>query len=392
MTDAGGRIVDALAGLGGAAGQAGHVYVVGLPADPMMLSSRAATLLASADIVVTHEDPSDPALRIAADARIEHRRMGQLPRLPDGVVVRVTRNLPVHRTPGLLAELAELDRAGVPFELHPVPADEPGLPTLMTAWRNRLPLRGMRVLVPRTREQASALSAHIRSMGGVPVEAPTIEVLPGAQREMVDAVHELADGGFAAVCFTSPNGVDAVADVMREQELDARRLARTRAVACVGPGTAARLWDRLRVIADRVPTTATTQALADEFPDGQGRVLLPRADIATNALADGLLRKGWTPVEVAAYRNVRPTDLPTFVVRMLARGQIDLLAFASSSTVHNFVDLIDDRVWHGDVVSIGPVTSKTARDLGLDVAVEASPHTIEGLVAALAVAARRRRP
>lgn len=384
-------MVAALAGLGGAAGQPGHVYYLGLPANSMTLSARVATLLSSADVVVTHEDPSDPALRVAGDARIEHRRMGQLPRMPDGVVVRVTRDLPVPRTPGLLAELAELDLAGIPFELHPVPEDVPGLPTLMTAWRNRLPLNGMRVLVPRTREQASALSAHVRSLGGTPVEAPTIEVLPGAQSELIDAVHELARGGFAAVCFTSPNGVDAVADVMAEQQLDARKLSRTRAIACVGPGTAARLWERLRIVADRVPTSSTTAALADEFPEGQGRVLLPRADIATNTLADGLLRKGWTPVEVAAYRTIRPDDLPPFVVRMLGRGQIDLLAFASSSTVRNFVEMIDDRPWSGAVVSIGPVTSQTAREMGVEVAVEASPHTIDGLVEALKLAARRRR-
>lgn len=391
MNRHGDRVVDDLAGMGGAPGVPGRVYVVGLPADPMSLSARAATLLASADVVVTHEDPSDPALKVARDARVEHRRVGSLPRLPDGVVVRVTRHLPVHRTPGLVDELAGLDRAGIEFELCPVPVDEPGLPTLVTAWRNRRPLTGLRVLVPRTREQASSLSAHVRSLGGVPVEAPTIAVEEGERHRLVDAVHELVDGRFAAVCFTSPNGVDAFAEVLDAEGFDSRDLARTRAVACVGPGTAARLHERLHVVADRVPEVATTEGLAEAFPEGQGRVLLPRADIATNMLADGLLQKGWTPVEVAAYRTVQPDDFPDVVVRMLGRGEVDLLAFASSSTVRNFVRIIGDRPWSGDVVSIGPVTSATAAELGVPVSVEADPHTLDGLVDALVVAARRRR-
>ncbi len=272
MTDAGDRVVDALAGQGGAAGRPGHVYVVGLPADPMTMSTRAVTLLASADLVVTHEDPTDPVLKIAANARIEHRPVGSTPRLPNGVVVRVTRDLPVHRTPGLLRELADLDLAGIPFELSPVPVDEPGLPTVMTAWRNRRALSGTKVLVLRTRDQASGLSAHIRSMGGTPVEAPTVHILPGDQAALAKAVEELSEGGFAAVCFTSTNGVDAIADAVEELGMDGRALARTRAIACVGPGTAARLWQRLGIRADRVSKINTGQGLADEFPEGRGRV------------------------------------------------------------------------------------------------------------------------
>ena len=330
-------------------------------------------------------------LRIAADAEVRRVAMGALPRRPDGVVVRVTRYVPVHRTPGLVDELAGLDRAGVEYELHPAPPEVAGLPALVTAWQRRLPLRDMRVLVPRTRQQASALSAHVRALGGVPVEAPTIEVVPGDHRGLVGAVRGVADGEYAAICFTSPNGVDAFADAVADAGLDSRHLSRTRAIACIGPGTAARLLDRLHIRADRIPTTSTSEALGEEFPAGSGRVLLPRADIATNTLADVLLRKGWTPVEIDAYVTRRPADFPSYVVKMLGRGLIDLLAFASSSTVTNFVEMIGDRPWHGDVVSIGPVTSRTAGELGVRVAVEADPHTLDGLVAGLVRAAARRR-
>lgn len=391
MTARGDRVVDDLAGMGGAAGVPGRVYVVGLPHDAMTLSARAATLLASADVVVTADDPTDPALRVAADATILHRPVGSLPPVPDGVVVRVTRTLPVHRTPGIVDELSALDRAGIDVELTPPPPPEPGLPAVVTAWQRRLPLRGMRVLVPRTRHQASSLSAHVRSLGGVPVEAPTIEIVPGDTRALAGSLQGVADGDYAAICFTSPNGVDAFADAMAEEGVDSRSLARTRAIACIGPGTAGRLFERLHIRADRIPDVATGAALGEAFPEGRGRVLLPRADIATTTLADILLRKGWTPVEVAAYVTRRPDDFPPFVVRMLARGQIDLLAFASSSTVRNFMEMMGERPWQGDVVSIGPVTSQTARDLGVGVAVEASPHTLDGLVDGLVRAAHHRR-
>lgn len=387
MSSHGERVVDDLAGMGGAPGVPGRVYVVGLPADPMELSARAATLLASADVVVTHDDPADPALKVAREARVERRRVGDLPRLPDGVLVRVTRELPVHRTPGLVDELAVLDRAGIEFELCPAPSPEPGLPQVLTAWRNRRPLTGLRVLVPRTREQASALSAHVRSLGGVPVEAPTIAIEPGERHRLVDAVHELVDGGFAAVCFTSPNGVDAFAEVFDGEGFDTRDLARTRAIACVGPGTAARLHERLHVVADRVPEVATTAGLAAAFPEGAGRVLLPRADIATNMLADALEEKGWSVDEIAAYRTVRPDAFSDDVLARLRDGGIDLIAFASSSTARNFHAMVDGHEWSGRIVSIGPVTSATCVELGLEVAVEADPHDLDGLTDALVRAA-----
>ena len=129
------------------------------------------------------------------------------------------------------------------------------------------------------------------------------------------------------------------------------------------------------------------EALADAVPAGSGRALLPRADIASPALPDGLRAKGYDPVEVVAYRTVTPDGLPGEVLQALEDGEIDLLAFASPSTVRNFVALVGDRPWRGRVVSIGPVTSAACREVGVEVAAEADPHDLEGLVAALVRAA-----
>lgn len=245
------------------------------------------------------------------------------------------------------------------------------------------PLDGVTVLNPRARHQASELSARIRGLGGRTVEAPTIAITEGDTAALDAALRDLGDGAFAAVCITSPNGAAALAEAVERLGRDARLFAAVPLVAALGPGTAEALWDTLRLRPDLVPDASTTVALADAFPPGEGRVLLPRADIATNALADGLLAKGYEPVEVAAYRTVLPSRLDPEVVADLRDGAIDVVAFASSSTVRNFVELVGGEPWSATVVSIGPVTSATCRELGFEPDVEADPHDLDGLVQAI---------
>lgn len=254
------------------------------------------------------------------------------------------------------------------------------------------PLSGLRVLVPRAPAQAPALSGRVRALGGEPVEAPVLSFEAGDVRALEAALGELADGAFAGVCLTSPNGVAAVADALERLGLDGGTLAGDgTTVGCIGAGTAGALADRLGVRPDLVPETSTTAALGDALaatlPPGGGRVLLPRADIASPALGERLAAGGHEPVEVAAYRTVVPPALPDGVPGALAAGRIDLLPFASSSTVENFLTLLDGRPWRGTVVSIGPVTSATCREHGIEPAVEADQHDLDGLVDALCEAA-----
>lgn len=249
-------------------------------------------------------------------------------------------------------------------------------------------LAGVTVLVPRTSGQAGGLARRIAELGGEPLEAPTIEIRSGDSAGLAAALREVADGRFVAVCLTSPNGVVAVADALAGLGLDRDVFAGV-TVAVVGPGTARTIGELLDRPPDLVPDTATTAALAEALPAGSGRVLLPRADIATSELPDGLRARGYDPVEVDAYRTVRPDGLPGGVLRRLAVGEVDLLAFTSSSTVRNFVALTEGSRWSGAVVSIGPVTSAAARELGLEVAAEATCHDLDGLVDALVAAAAR---
>lgn len=190
------------------------------------------------------------------------------------------------------------------------------------------------------------------------------------------------------LAFTSANGVDAVFAHLDALGADARGLAGAR-LAAVGPGTEEALRARgLR--ADLVPDRATTRALADALVGAAppGRVLLPRADIATPTLTEALVEAGWEATEVEAYRTVRPSDLPAEARERLEAGDVDVVAFASSSTVRNLVDLLggapDPPL---RVASIGPVTSQTCRELGLPVHAEADPHDLDGLTDAVVAVA-----
>jgi len=253
----------------------------------------------------------------------------------------------------------------------------------------RRPLHGRRVLVPRTRQQASELSARLRGLGAEPVEAPTIAIEPTREPDVLrKRVAEIADGAFDWVALTSANGVAALWEQITALGLDARLLARTR-VAAVGSGTAGALR-RHGIVADLVPDRFTTRGLAGALvaAGAPQRVLLPRADIATPTLADLLRQADWDVVEVEAYRTVRVTALDPDVHRDLREGGIDVVAFASSSTVRNLVDLLDGPL-HGAVriAAIGPVTADTCRELGLRVDAGADPHDLDGLVAAVVDAA-----
>lgn len=253
----------------------------------------------------------------------------------------------------------------------------------------RRPLHGRRVLVPRTRQQASALSSRLRALGADTVEAPTIAIEPTREPEALrKRVAEIADGAFDWVALTSVNGVAALWEQIGALDADTRLLAGTR-LAAVGSGTAAALR-RHGVRPDLVPDSYTTRGLAKGLVASgpPRRVLLPRADIATPTLADLLRDAGWDVVEVEAYRTVRVPALDPAVHDELLDGAIDLVAFASSSTVRNLVDLLDGQLHPTvKVASIGPVTSDTCRQLGLRLDAEAEPHDLDGLVTAVVAAA-----
>jgi uroporphyrinogen III methyltransferase/synthase len=247
--------------------------------------------------------------------------------------------------------------------------------TLDLSWFERRPLFGRRVVVTRARVQASGLRTALEALGAEVIELPAITIEP-----VKFALPDLAN--YRWLVFTSANGVDAFFTAVR----DARALAHVE-VAAIGPGTAEAL-SRHGIQPDLVPERFVAESLLEAFPAGAGRVLLARAAAARDVLPEGLAQKGYQVDVIAVYRTVTAPPDPDAVARVRA-GAVDAITFTSSSTVENFCDLIagvpDPQPL---VVSIGPVTSETARKRGLRVDAEADPHTIDGLIAALTAALR----
>jgi uroporphyrinogen III methyltransferase/synthase len=244
-------------------------------------------------------------------------------------------------------------------------------------WFTRRPLFGRRVVVTRSPGQAGELAARLHLLGAEVVEVPTIRIADPADGGAALRSAMAAPGRYDWLVVTSPNGARrALAELH-----DARDLAGVR-LAAVGPGTAGVLSEHhLRV--DLVPDRFVAEGLLAAFPDppeGGGRVLLARAEVAREVLPDGLRARGWQVDVVDAYRTV-PVELDG-AARERARSA-DAITFTSASSVANFVAAAGTDALPPVVAVIGPVTAAAARDLGVPVTAEAAEHTLDGLVAAL---------
>jgi uroporphyrinogen-III synthase len=246
-------------------------------------------------------------------------------------------------------------------------------------------LRGKRVLVTRAATQAHELVARLQELGAVPIVLPVIHIVPPADNYVAldAALGQLAT--FDWVVFTSPNGVTHVCQRLTALGLEARALATVR-LAAIGPATAAVLATH-GLQAEVVPERYIAEALLEAMPHPAGqRFLLPRADLAREALRIGLQAAGAEVVEVPAYSTVLAELSPQ--ARTALEAGVDILTFTSSSTVRNFVEQVGPAMAQrlaaqARVVTIGPITAETARELGLRVDVVATEYTIAGLVDAM---------
>ncbi|MEM6855738.1 MAG: uroporphyrinogen-III synthase, partial [Planctomycetota bacterium] len=193
------------------------------------------------------------------------------------------------------------------------------------------------------------------------------------------------------VLLTSANAVDVLAQRLAAMGRDARQLGGVR-IAAVGDATTAALWDKLRLRSDFVPDQFSGEAMARQFvaeQDVEGRrCLLLRADIARPALPRLLVEAGAIVNEVIAYQTQKPEALPEAVLDALREG-LDWVTFTSSSTVRNLIDLLGEEASLLDGVraaSIGPITSQTMRERGLDVAVESEQASVASLIEAVSSA------
>jgi uroporphyrinogen III methyltransferase/synthase len=313
---------------------------------------------------------------------------GRDPGEPAAAVERGT--LPGQRA--VTSTLAELPDAVADAELRPpsILLFGPAAARRQTiSWLEQRPLHGLRIVVTRARAQASGVAGTLRALGADVVELPAIRIEPRIETaEVRDAIADLHS--YALVCLTSPNGVQLLFEAMAAQGRDARALANA-TVAAIGPGTAAALGGR-GVIADVVPERSIAESLVEALGglDVSNRpVLVARATEARDVIPDALRERGASVDVVPLYETVAEDPEPA---ALDAAQDADYVTFTSSSTVRNLLAAVGDRFPRSArVVSIGPVTSETAREAGLEVHVEAERHDPSGLVEALVDDATARR-
>ena len=255
-------------------------------------------------------------------------------------------------------------------------------------WFESRPLFGKRVLITRTREQASGLRSLLEEQGAEVLELPTLEIVDGASPQLLARVIDaLADGEYAWVLFTSANGVRrffrAVADVGR----DARVFHQSK-VAVVGPATADALLE-YGIRADAMPEQYEGQHLGNMLAGHElsaGEFYVPRAEVARPELIQILRTRGAEVEEIPLYSSEVPRNPNPDILAAIRSGSVDVVTFASSSAVRNLAKMLGTdfhTLKQAVVACIGPSTAEAAVRCGITPAIVADDHTIPGLVTAL---------
>jgi uroporphyrinogen-III synthase len=246
-------------------------------------------------------------------------------------------------------------------------------------------LAGRRILITRTRQQASELAAQLEEMGAEAILIPTIELAPPTSFESLDrTLNSIAS--FEWILFTSANAVQAFATRARELGV----VPELKKIAVIGPATA-RAVRGIGLRVDLMPEQYVAESLADALrPLAAGiSMLLVRAEQARDVLPLALDAAGARLTIAHAYRNIVPLDSVAALQQVLSdsRRYPDAITFTSSSTVTNLFSLLDaaalqlpDRI---ERVSIGPITSRTLRELGHPATIEASEPTVAALCVVL---------
>jgi len=335
-----------------------------------------------------------------ADTAAALAENGIAPATPASVTAGAT--LPTQRTvDGTLATLDGIGRE-LPGSLVITIGSQASQREKLSWWETRA-LYGWRVLIPQTKDSADEMVAMLGSHGATSEKVPTIAVEPPrTPAQMERAVKGLVDGRYQWIVFTSENSVRAVWEKFTQFGLDARAFSGVR-IACVDARTAAAVRalginpDLVAEQSDSAVGPGNSASLLDDFPefddllDPVDRVLLPRADIATETLAAGLRERGWEVDDVTAYRTVRAAPPAAQIREAIKAGGFEAVCFTSSSTVRNLVGIAGKPHARTVVACLGPKTAETAREFGLRVDVQPETPEIGAMVEALAAHALRLR-
>lgn len=256
-------------------------------------------------------------------------------------------------------------------------------------WFETRPLWGKRILVTRSRHQASAFVKLLTEYGATCLEAPTIEVLPpdDAYAALDEALKNL--DRYHWLIFTSPNGVSAFFARLFGSGLDVRVMGACK-LAAIGPATAVALREH-GLVADVVPADFRAEglvaSLGEEIMPGQ-LLLLPRAQEAREVLPEEMVNRGAIVHVVPSYKTASPAALPPATESALKNGDLDVLTFASSSTVTNFARLVghdqfQELAAKAVIAAIGPITAATLEKFGLSAQIQPKSYTIPALAQAI---------
>jgi uroporphyrinogen III methyltransferase / synthase len=252
-------------------------------------------------------------------------------------------------------------------------------------WVERTPLFGRTIVVTRARAAAAEFATALRRLGAEVVEFPTIETAPPRSYAALDrAINRIMS--FDWIIFTSAMGVESFIERLKSRGRDIRALGHA-SIAAIGPATAARLADyalQVAAVPDEYRAEEIVSAIGIKQIRGK-RFLIPRAEVAREALPEILSDKGAKEVVVApAYRTVKPKGAQIARMReLIASGTIDLVTFTSSSTVTNFCELVGVQGKEIRAAAIGPITAATAEERGFEVVVKPRKYTIEALADAV---------
>ena len=255
-------------------------------------------------------------------------------------------------------------------------------------WFEDRPLLGKRIVVTRARQQASDLIKYLTDLGAECLECPTIKIMPPEdEAPLKQAIQNLAN--YDWIVFTSVNGVAYFFEYLFADHRDVRALNQLR-TAAIGPATAKRLLE-FGLKSDIVPETYRAESVVEAFSKEDiknKKILLPRAAEARPVLPVELNKMGADVDEVSAYQTIKDLDNAEALINGLEEKTIDMVTFTSSSTVKNFkallpVDKFKQLIKGISVASIGPITTDTAKELGLTVDITAAEFTIPGLCDAI---------
>jgi len=252
-------------------------------------------------------------------------------------------------------------------------------------WFEKKPLFGKRILITRAKNQASKLSKLLKCYGAEVIEFPMIKIVPPLNfKELDKAIRQIDTYNW--IIFTSTNGVKYLFDRLREMGGDIRDLKGVN-ISAIGPATK-KMLENMQLNVDFCPEKEFTQeGLLTGFRKWEmkgKRVLVPRSNQGRKVLIDGLKEIGAIVDEVIVYRTIKER----IDVAQLAESKIDIIIFTSSSTVTNFCSVFNEEelskfLNEVKIVSIGPITTKKAQVLGLNVDITAQESTMNGLVEAI---------